>query len=116
MPTPEESTSFARHLRRRMTPAETALWSALRNANLGHRFRRQHPIPPYTIDFTCIPARLAIELDGATHATPDPRRETFLAERGWQVLHFWNNEVLANRPGILTRIAEVLAERLDRTK
>lgn len=57
----------ARRLRAEATYAERALWDALRGGALGVRFRRQHPVGRYVADFACVPARLAIELDGAVH-------------------------------------------------
>jgi very-short-patch-repair endonuclease len=61
----------ARALRLNVTEAEKLLWSRLRGGQLGHSFRRQHPIPPYIVDFACIAAHLIIEADGGHHAAPD---------------------------------------------
>ena len=63
-------TGRARRLRRRTTDAERFLWDALRKDQLGWRFRRQHPIPPYVVDFACVEARLVIEADGGQQAAP----------------------------------------------
>jgi very-short-patch-repair endonuclease len=64
--------TYAKALRRRMTRAEVILWSRLRrDAIAGRRFRRQHPIGPYIADFACLPVRLVIEVDGATHGSED---------------------------------------------
>jgi very-short-patch-repair endonuclease len=61
--------AFARHLRRTATDAERALWAKLRNRQLaGLKFRRQHPLGPYTVDFVCFERRLVIEVDGGQHA------------------------------------------------
>src|SRR5690349_4397413 len=57
----------ARHLRRTTTEAERLLWRRLRNDQIGWRFRRQHPTPPYIVDFACVEARVVIEADGGQH-------------------------------------------------
>ena len=100
----------ARQLRSNLTDAERALWRDLRNRQLGWRFRRQFPIPPYVVDFACIEARLIVEADGGQHARPgdhDPR-DGELGRQGWRVLRFWNNDILSNRVGVLQTIAEAL--------
>ena len=96
----------ARRLRGNMTDAEQMLWGGLRRHRLGWRFRRQFPIPPYVADFVCIEARLIIEADGGQHARPGEhdRRDRRLRQRGWRVIRFWNNEILANLPGVLQTI------------
>ena len=100
----------ARELRGNMTDAEQVLWRELRNYGLGWRFRRQFPIPPYIVDFACLDARLIVEADGGQHAGPGDHdlRDRELHQRGWRVLRFWNNEILANRQGVLRTIAEEL--------
>jgi len=104
----------ARKLRRRKTPAEEELWRALRDRRSdGLKFRRQHPVGPFVLDFCCPAARLAIEVDGAVH---DEQREqgeartAFLIDNGYRVLRFRNDEVLDNIDAVLTRIAEAAAE------
>ena len=57
----------ARELRRDMTPPERLLWRGLRGEGVGVRFRRQHPVPPYVLDFACVALQLAVEVDGGTH-------------------------------------------------
>ncbi|TDM99577.1 hypothetical protein CEE86_13930, partial [Lactobacillus crispatus] len=65
-----KSTPRARSLRRTQTSAEAKLWRVLRNRALnGWKFRRQHPIDRYIVDFACIEAKLIVEVDGATHST-----------------------------------------------
>lgn len=95
-----------------MTDAEKLLWRALRGKQLsGHRFRRQHPVGRYITDFACIEQHIVIELDGGQHQASlqyDAERTAFLGQHGWQVLRFWNNDVLNNLEGVLTVIAEHL--------
>jgi len=110
----EGTKTRARDLRRRMTDAERVLWKHLRAHRLeGWPFRRQHPIPSYVVDFASVEARLVIEVDGGQHAASpaDAERDSFLCAQGWQVLRFWNNDVLGNPEGALTRLLEALAAR-----
>jgi very-short-patch-repair endonuclease len=77
MDAPKRTIAFARELRRRMTPPELRLWVALRGrAADGLRFRRQHPLGPYILDFYCDVAKLAVEVDGEGHWLGDqPSRD-----------------------------------------
>jgi primosomal protein N' (replication factor Y) len=103
----------ARSLRQSMTDAERRLWSALRDRRLdGHKFKRQHPIGPFIADFACVELKIIIEADGGQHAgnTRDEPRTRWLEGRGWRVLRFWNNEILANTNGVLETIAEALRQ------
>jgi len=107
----EGTKSRARKLRHEMTEAEKCLWKHLRAHRLqGWPFRRQHPIPPYVVDFAAVDAKLIVEVDGGQHAESekDERRDAFLASQGWRVLRFWNNDVLANTEGVLASIVETL--------
>jgi very-short-patch-repair endonuclease len=89
--------SAARALRHRAIPAEALLWKALRNRALGgFKFRRQHPIAPYVVDFACIACLLIVEVDGETHLSRtkvDRQRTAGLEAQGWHVLRFWNTEI-----------------------
>ena len=108
----QEQVSFARELRWRQTEAEKVLWMKLRNKQLGGvRFRRQQPIGPYIVDFTTFERKLVVEIDGGQHNEGEGRdkeRTKWLEERGYRILRFWNNEVLANLEGVLERIKEAL--------
>jgi very-short-patch-repair endonuclease len=96
-----------------MTPAERRLWSVIRQRQLGgFRFRRQHPMGPYIADFACLEVGLVIEVDGGQHdgSSTDGRREAFMRGKGFKVLRFWNNEVMANLEGVCSVIARCLPE------
>ena len=103
-------TRRARDLRRDMTEVERVLWHGLRRGQLGWRFRRQHPIPPYVVDFACLEASLVVEADGGQHALAGDHelRDEALRRKGWRVLRFWNNDILENRAGVLQTIAAAL--------
>ena len=103
----------ARQLRRNATDAEIRLWSRLRRKQLaGFRFRRQHSLGSYIVDFFCPEARLLIvEVDGGQHGEEnahDARRTEWLEASGYRVVRFWNNVVLSNTDGVLTAILVAL--------
>jgi very-short-patch-repair endonuclease len=102
----------ARALRGAPTDAEMRLWSRLRNRQLqGFRFRRQQPIGGFIVDFFCPAAGLIIEVDGGEHAdraASDETRTRWLEARGYRVLRFWNNDVLANTDGVVLTIGSAL--------
>lgn len=107
---------FARQLRRDATDAEMLLWRHLRGRQLaGCKFRRQHPLPPYVVDFYCEELKLGIELDGDQHyadegAKHDQYRAECLLGSGIRLLRFGNREVLLELPSVLERIyLEVVA-------
>jgi very-short-patch-repair endonuclease len=90
-----------------MTEAEKRLWRELRELNLPHRFRRQHPIGKYIVDFACPAAKLVIELDGGQHGIQhgeDEVRIRKLARAGYRVIRFWNNQLIEHLPGVLQTI------------
>jgi very-short-patch-repair endonuclease len=101
----------ARQLRGDQTPAERVLWSALRNRQfLGLKFRRQHPIGPYIVDFFCPERRLIIEVDGETHLrreSYDADRSAWLVQQGYHLIRFANAEVLEDVDRVLTRLNEI---------
>jgi type I restriction enzyme M protein len=110
LPLPEDLLEFARELRQHSTDAEQRLWSALRDRRMaGAKFRRQHPVKPYILDFYCHELKLAIELDGGQHNTDegrvhDEQRSRFLVAQGIQVLRFWNNDVFQQPAAVLQAI------------
>ena len=105
---------FARDLRQQATDVERALWQRLRNRQiLSAKFRRQHPIPPYVVDFVCLEKKLIVEADGGQHAeqqTYDEKRTAFLEAQGFRVLRFWNNEVLTEPETVIEVIFCALNE------
>ena len=104
--------NFARNLRKTSTDAELRLWLQLKNRNLGgFKFRRQHPIPPYVVDFAWLEQKLIVELDGGQHAEQvvhDARRTDFLGARGFRVIRFWNDEVLRQMDAVVEEILRQL--------
>jgi very-short-patch-repair endonuclease len=97
----------ARTLRREMTNAEKKLWWHLRRVPVeDSHFRRQATIGPYFADFACHEQRLVIEVDGGQHGeanriASDEKRTLYLKEHGYEVIRFWNNEVLGNIEGVM---------------
>ena len=114
---PQASASIgeARRLRGTMTPQEVKLWNRLRRLRpQGHHFRRQVPIGRVIVDFACLKARLAIEIDGGQHGREpflkrDRDRDRALEALGFRVLRFWNAEVDENPDAMIDTILAVLA-------
>lgn len=103
---------LARNLRKAMTLPEQQLWEALRKRRLnGYRFRRQVVLGRYIADFACLEARLVIELDGNHHRAQqdnDRERDHWMRQQQFQVLRFWNHEVLNHQETVLQQIADLL--------
>ena len=97
---------LARQLRKKETWAEKLMWRWLRDRRFsGYKFRRQHPVGDYVLDFFCEEARLNVELDGSRHGFPDQRkhdtdREAYLKSRGVKTLRFWNSHLRRNAQSI----------------
>jgi len=102
----------SRQLRRNMTDAERLLWRALRKEQAGgYKFRRQHPLGRFILDFVCLDTKLIIEVDGGQHseqAEYDQARAIWLEEQGFRVLRFWNNDVLSNTEAVTQTIWQAL--------
>ena len=103
----------ARQLRRDQTDAERRLWSRLRSAQLGVKFRRQHPVAAYHADFCCVEHGLIVELDGGQHVEQhaiDAQRTQDLHAAGFRVMRFWNDDALRRTDDVLAAIVQALAE------
>jgi len=99
--------TIARKLRINSTDTEKYLWKYLRERQLeGIKFRRQHPIGKYIVDFINLEKKIIIELDGGQHLDnkKDKLRDRWLKEQGYKVLRFWDNEVLINIEGVMESI------------
>ncbi|MGY0570515.1 endonuclease domain-containing protein [Bradyrhizobium sp. RDM12] len=110
----ERFKSRARRLREAQTSAEAKLWQALRNRQLARwKFRRQHPVDRYVVDFVTLDGKLIIEVDGVTHSSPseiehDEARTKVLEACGFLVLRVSNTDVYENLEGVLELIATSL--------
>lgn len=108
----------SRELRHPQTPAEATLWRHLRNRNLIYKFRRQHPIDRFIVDFYCAGAKLCIEIDGSQHFDSeqveyDKTRTEFLEELGYKVIRFTNDDVRHNIHEAVDEIIRVIESRLS---
>lgn len=99
----------AKRMRREPTDSEAKLWSMLRGQRLGGlKFKRQEQLGDYIVDFVCFGERLIVEADGSQHAenAADAVRDAWLADQGFRVLRFWNNDVLGNPEGVARMILD----------
>jgi valyl-tRNA synthetase len=106
---------YSKELRRFSTEAEAILWEMLRRKNLEVRFRRQHIIGDYIVDFVCLPNKLIIEVDGGYHnleeiAEADTIRTSILSDLGFRLIRFTNEEVIGNTEEVLTQIKDALTQ------
>ncbi len=107
----------SRELRANSTDAEQHLWYYLRAHRLGYKFKRQVRIECFIVDFVCYERHLVIELDGGQHQESqiyDTQRTAVLGKKGFQVLRFWNHEVLQHTEAVLTVIYQTLSPTLSR--
>jgi very-short-patch-repair endonuclease len=110
----EGKLAFRRALRATLTAAERILWAHLRRRQLhGFKFRRQHPVGNYVLDFYCSQRKLAIEVDGDSHYVDqgpvrDEGRSAVLAREGIRVLRFTNVELMAELEGVIETITAEL--------
>src|SRR6266540_944590 len=104
----------AKELHRNMSPAEAELWKHLRAHRMGNiHFRNQHAIGNYIVDFCAPRKKLIIELDGSQHLEQkeyDSERTVYLESKGYQVIRFWNSEVMNDIEGVLPAILQKLEE------
>lgn len=100
--------NFRKTLRNSATPQEVLLWSRLRRNQLGHKFRRQHSIGKYIVDFYCPDKKMVIEIDGSQHMdnSSDIKRTAYLEDLNFMILRFWDNEINNNLDGVLLKIME----------
>jgi non-canonical purine NTP pyrophosphatase (RdgB/HAM1 family) len=111
---PTDHSLFAKELRISSTEVEKRLWYRLRNRQIANaKFRRQQPIGNYIADFVCQEHKLIVELDGGQHneesaQAADKIRDSFFASKGYQVLRFWNHDVIQNTEGVLEVILAAL--------
>ena len=104
----------AKEMRENMTEAETVLWEALKSKHIGDKFRRQHIIGNFIVDFVCLSKRLVIEVDGGYHTDDtqqglDEGRAEELKQLGFEVIRFTNEEVLNNLDKVVHQITEKLS-------
>ena len=102
-----------KELRNNSTPQEIILWQQLKRSGLGYKFRRQHSIGSYIVDFYCPSKKIVVEVDGSQHGEADTKdydqtRKEYLNNLGYTVIRFWNNEINTNLPGVLDKIKEML--------
>ena len=114
---PREHNAFAKKLRASAPLVERLLWNALREMKeqTGLKFRRQHPLHPYIVDFACVKARLIVEFDGPSHDVRrayDVKREADICKRGWTIVRFTNDDVRKNLEGVVLAITKKAEELL----
>ncbi len=105
-----------RELRKRSTKTEEILWLKIRNNQLGCKFKRQHSIGGYIIDFYCSKRKLIIEIDGATHNSKEAReydkiRDEYFGELGYKTIRFLNEEIQKDTNNVLSKIKNYLISR-----
>jgi|SRR3989344_2758605 len=102
-----------KELRTNQTPQEEKLWWYLRGKQLGYKFRRQHSIGGYILDFYCPEKKLIVELDGEVHDTQEAKeydqvRDKFFTELNYKVLRFKNDEVVKDVKRVIAKIKSYL--------
>ena len=114
MTVPKHLLNRSLKLRKKQTPAESKLWTLIRNKQLGgFKFRRQHVIFSYIVDFYCHSEKLVIELDGPIHNASkareyDQKREAWLKANGYRMLRFKNAEIFEYEESVLKKILDHL--------
>ena len=111
----KETVELAKELRKNMTAAEEFLWEKLRNRQfLGLKFRRQHPVEIFVVDFICIEKYLVVEVDGEIHQNPeqkewDENRAAEIEKFGLTILRFTNEEVIFQTDMVMGKIKEYVS-------
>ncbi len=101
----------AQGFRKEPTTSERILWQALRGGRLGVKFRRQHPIGPFIVDFLCVPWALVVEVDGLIHdgqVEHDHERQELLEACGYRVMRITSHDVEHNLDAVINRIRNAL--------
>jgi very-short-patch-repair endonuclease len=116
MPSRETLLRLARENRKHLTPTETVLWPRLRDRRFARfKFRRQHVLEPFIVDYYCASCRLVIELDGETHIgreVEDLARQQDLERRGLKFMRFWNTQIFDELDSVLEAIFQECERRL----
>jgi valyl-tRNA synthetase len=117
----EKLKTYARENRKNQTPSEAIIWEELRNNKLGVKFRRQHAIEEYIVDFVCIPLNLVIEIDGEIHNLEkhkefDKIREEYLSYEGFKIIRFTNSEIENNLIGVLNSIQSEIEQQKNKSE
>lgn len=113
---PDRTVRLARKLRKDMSLPEVLLWQQLKLHPGGYLFRKQHPLGPYVLDFACLRARLAIEVDGISHEMGDrperdEARDAFVAKQGFGTVRIPATEVLKHLDDVLNLVVKSCRER-----
>lgn len=96
-------------MRQNQTPQEEIIWQSLKAGRFGYKFKRQHSVGGYILDFYCAQKKLAIEIDGGIHNKKEAKeydkiRDDFLNNLGIKILRIWNSEIEENLNSVLTKI------------
>jgi very-short-patch-repair endonuclease len=113
---PDSTVRMARKLLKEMSLPEVLLWVQLKQNPGGYRFRKQHPLGPYALDFCCVKARLVIEVDGTSHdmgdqPVRDQVRDAWVLRQGFDSMRIPAVEILKNMEGVLVSIVTACSER-----
>ena len=114
-----DAIAFAHDQRARANEFAQDVWQMVRNRRCrNQKFRREYPIPPYTVDFCCVALKLILEVDGEHHQTDegrrhDQRRDQYLTERGYRVVRIPGYEVLQDAAAVRRRIEQAIDECLS---
>jgi very-short-patch-repair endonuclease len=108
-------------MRQPQTAAEATLWHVLRNRQTGYKFRRQHPIASFIIDFYCAEAKLLIEIDGESHLETsqlkyDAARTEYLETLGYKVIRYTNSDIRYNIQAVADEILRTVENRIAQLK